>query len=191
MQTICDKLKQLGGEFKEEYGRPLVIVVDDVNKLVQFEDYRGQFKVLDTVHLDYLQNCARRLANSGKVRFMFIDSAGVALQRLQQRTGAKIRMVEIQIPDVSKEQAKGFLQQGLSKTNMSVDKIYEQLTGGRLILLYRVIELVHIERLKTFDVRHNYRRNEVRQSAALWSQCEEIYIWQRLKGKIDEVYNYH
>ena len=58
MQTICDKLKQLGGKFKEEYGRPLVIVVDDVNKLVQFEDYRGQFKVLDTVHLDYLQNCA-------------------------------------------------------------------------------------------------------------------------------------
>ena len=151
MQTICDKLKQLGGKFKEEYGRPLVIVVDDVNKLVQFEDYGGQFKVLDTVHLDYLQNCAKRLANSGKVQFMFIDSAGVALKRLRQRTGAETRMVEIQIPDVSKEQAKGFLQQGLGKTNMSVDKIYEQLTGGRLILLYRVKKLVHLERLKTFE----------------------------------------
>ena len=138
-------------EYEEEYGRPLVIVVDDVNKLVQFEDYGGQFKVLDTMHLDYLQNCARRLANSGSVQFMFIDSAGVALQRLQQRTGAKTRMVEIQIPDVSKEQAKGFLQQGLSKTNMSVDKIYEQLTGGRLIILYRVILLVHLKRLKTFE----------------------------------------
>ena len=86
---------------------------------------------------------------------MFIDSAGVALQRLQQRTGAKTRMVQIRIPDVSKEQAKGFLQQGLGKTNMSVDKIYEQLTGGRLIMLYRVIELVHLERLKTFEDLYN------------------------------------
>ena len=34
---------------------------------------------------------------------------------------------------------------------MSVDKIYEQLTGGRLILLYRVKKLVHLERLKTFE----------------------------------------
>ena len=150
MQTICDKLDQLGGKFKEEYGRPLVIVVDDVNKLVEFEDYRDQFKVLDTTCLDYLQNCARRLANDGSVQFMFIDSAGVALQRLQQRTGEKTRMVEIQIPDVSKEQAKAFLQQGLGKTNMSVDKIYEQLTGGRLLMLYRVIELVHIG-LQTFE----------------------------------------
>ena len=151
MQTICDKLNQLGEKFKEEYGRPLVIVVDDVNKLVRFEDYRCQFKVLDTMHLDYLQNCTRRLANSGSVQFMFIDSTGVALQRLQQRTGEKTRMVEIQIPDVSKEQAKAFLQQGLGKTNMSVDKIYEQLTGGRIILMERVIGLVDIRRLKTFE----------------------------------------
>ena len=113
MEKLCDKLDQLGVKFRKEYGRPIVIVVGDVNKLVQFEDHHGQFKVLDAMHLDYLQDCARHLANSGSVRFMFIDSAGVALERLQQRTGAKTRMVQIQIPDVSKEQAKGFLQQGL------------------------------------------------------------------------------
>ena len=155
MEKLCDKLDQLGLKFRKEYGRPIVIVVDDVNELVQFEDHGGRFKLLDTMHLDYLQKCARFLANSGSVRFMFIDSAGVALQRLQQRTGAKTRMVQIRIPDVSKEQAKGFLQQGLGKTNMSVDKIYEQLTGGRLIMLYRVIELVHLERLKTFEDLYN------------------------------------
>ena len=155
MEKLCDKLDQLGVKFRKEYGRPIVIVVDDVNELVQFEDHHGQFKVLDTMHLDDLQKCARFLANSGSVRFMFIDSAGVALQRLQQRTGAKTRMVQIRIPDVSKEQAKGFLQQGLGKTNMSVDKIYEQLTGGRLIMLYRVIELVVRERLKTFEDLYN------------------------------------
>ena len=155
MEKLCDKLDQLGLKFRKEYGRPIVIVVDDVNELVQFEDHSGRFKLLDTMHLDYLQKCARFLANSGSVRFMFIDSAGVALQRLQQRTGAKTRMVQIRIPDVSKEQAKGFLQQGLGKTNMSVDKIYEQLTGGRLIMLYRVIELVHLERLKTFEDLYN------------------------------------
>ena len=151
MEKLCDKLDQLGVKFRKEYGRPIVIVVDDVNELVQFEDHGGRFKLLDTMHIDYLQKCARFLANSGSVRFMFIDSAGVALQRLQQRTGAKTRMVHIRIPDVSKEQAKGFLQQGLGKTNMSVDKIYEQLTGGRLIMLYRVIELVVREKLKTFE----------------------------------------
>ena len=151
MEKICNKLNQLGGKFRKEYHRPLVIVVDDVNKLLKFEDYRGQFKMLDTMHLDYLQDCARRLANSGSVRFMFIDSAGVALQRLRQRTGEETRMSEIQIPDISKEQAKGVLQQGLGKTNMSVDKIYEQLTGGRLILLHKVIDLVKQERLKTFE----------------------------------------
>ena len=115
MEKICDKLDQLGGKFRKEYGRPLVIVVDDVNKLIRFEDYRGRFKVLDTMHLDYLQDCARCLANSGSVQFMFIDSAGVALQRLRERTGEETRMVQIQIPDVSKEQAKGFLQQGLGR----------------------------------------------------------------------------
>ena len=151
MEKICLKLNQLGGRFQEEYGRPLVIVVDDVNKLVQFEDHHGQFKLLDSMHLDYLQDCARHLANSGSVQFMFIDSAGVALRRLQQRTGARTRMSEIRIPDVSKEQAKDFLQQGLCKTNMSVDKIYEQLTGGRLILLRYVIQLVDLKRVKTFE----------------------------------------
>ena len=151
MEKICLKLKQLGLKFRKEYGRPIVIVVDDVNKLIKFEDQGGQFKLLDTMHLDDLQDCARHLANSGSVQFMFIDSAGVALERLRQRTGAKTRMSEIRIPDVSKEQAKDFLQQRLSKTNMSVDKIYEQLTGGRLILLHKVIDLVVREKLKTFE----------------------------------------
>ena len=151
MEKICLKLKQLGKKFKKEYGRPIVIVVDDVNELVQFEDHGVQFKLLDTMHLDDLQKCARHLANSGSVQFMFIDSAGVALERLRQRTGARTRMSEIRIPDVSKEQAKDFLQQGLGKTNMSVDKIYEQLTGGRLILLRKVIDLVVREKLKTFE----------------------------------------
>ena len=125
--------------------------MDDVNKLIKFEDHGGQFKLLDTMHLDNLQDCARHVANSGSVRFMFIDSAGVALQRLRERTGAETRMSEIRIPDVSKEQAKDFLQQRLGKTNMSVDKIYEQLTGGRLILLHKVIDLVVREKLKTFE----------------------------------------
>ena len=151
MEKLCDKLDQLGVKFKKEYGRPIVIVVDDVNELVQFEDHGVQFKLLDTMHLDYLQKCARFLANSGSVQFMFIDSAGVALQRLRQRTGARTRMSEIRIPDISKEQAKDFLQQGLGKTNMSVDKIYEQLTGGRLILLRYEIQLVDLKRVKTFE----------------------------------------
>ena len=151
MEKICLKLKQLGLKFRKEYGRPIVIVVDDVNKLIKFEDHSGQFKLLDTMHLDDLQDCARHVANSGSVRFMFIDSAGVALKRLRQRTGAKTRMSEIRIPDISKEQAKDFLQQRLGKTNMSVDKIYEQLTGGRLILLHKVIDLVVREKLKTFE----------------------------------------
>ena len=151
MEKLCDKLDQLGVKFRKEYGRPIVIVVDDVNKLIKFEDHGGQFKLLDTMLLDNLQDCARHLANSGSVRFMFIDSAGVALQRLRERTGAETRMSEIQIPDVSKEQAKDFLQQRLGKTNMSVDKIYEQLTGGRLILLHKVIDLVVREKLKTFE----------------------------------------
>ena len=155
MEKLCDKLDQLGLKFRKEYGRPIVIVVDDVNKLIKFEDHGGQFKLLDTMLLDNLQDCARHVANSGSVRFMFIDSAGVALQRLQQRTGAKTRMSEIRIPDVSKEQAKDFLQQRLSKTNMSVDKIYEQLTGGRLILLHKVIDLVVREKLKTFEDLYN------------------------------------
>ena len=151
MEKICLKLKRLGLKFRKEYGRPIVIVVDDVNKLIKFEDHGGQFKLLDTMHLDDLQDCARHVANSGSVRFMFIGSAGVALQRLRERTGAETRMSEIQIPDVSKEQAKDFLQQRLGKTNMSVDKIYEQLTGGRLILLHKVIDLVVREKLKTFE----------------------------------------
>ena len=151
MWKICVKLDQLGVKFRKEYGRPIVIVVDDVNKLIKFEDHGGQFKLLDTMLLDDLQDCARHLANSGSVQFMFIDSAGVALQRLRERTGAETRMSEIQIPDVSKEQAKDFLQQRLGKTNMSVEKIYEQLTGGRLILLHKVIDLVVREKLKTFE----------------------------------------
>ena len=154
METICDRLKQLGGKLKEEYGRPLVIVVDDVNKLIQFEDFRypGQFKVLDTMDLDYLQSCARRLANSGSVQFMFIDSGGVALPRLRHRFGFKQGWSRLKFQTSPKSKPKAFYNKdSVLKTNMSVDKIYEQLTGGRLILLYRIIALVHLKRLKTFE----------------------------------------
>lgn len=93
---------------------------------------------MDTSQLESLQNCANDLAHRRVVKFVFVDSGGLAVRSLRQRAGRWARMVEIDVPDVTEHQAKQFLQQALSMTNISVSRTYEELTGGRLELLHLV-----------------------------------------------------
>ena len=152
---ICHKLQSLGKRFRSEFNMPVLIVIDDVDKLVKSEIQKGVVAMTSTKLLDTLQDCAKDLGNANGnanvVRFVFVDSEGFARRRLVQRTGRMTRMQEIYVPDVTEDQARQFLGGFLNGTSISVNKTYRELTGGRIILLHQVKDLVEIMGVKSYD----------------------------------------
>lgn len=157
---ICVKLLDLGQQFRKMFGRPVVIALDDVDSLIDFEEEHYKFKLVNTAQLDALQDCAKRLADERVVTFVFIDGAGMTTTRFRQRTGRATRMREILIADIIEQQAKDYLHAVLDGTKISINKTYWELTGGRLQLLHEVNQLVNSE-VESYEGLYDEIRNEV------------------------------
>jgi hypothetical protein len=136
-----EDLAAAAAAFKDEHGRPMVLVFDSVDRLA-----KGAPEFLA-----FLQDFAKDCADKGNLRIVFITSDGSALPLLMSRSSwSRAKKPPFEVGEISDEDAIGYLK------NRGVDqelaeKIVKNITGGLFIMLNDFVSN-HQEGMKYDDI---------------------------------------
>ena len=115
------KLVGLAKWFKAKHKRPMLLVIDNVNKLAQH----------DPSALESLRSFAKSMADERLIRVIFVTSDGLAPKQLKE--GNRSRMETVEMQDITLEQAKTLLRNTVEKASDElINRVVCELTGGRI-----------------------------------------------------------
>jgi len=127
MELLMEQLKQAAKSFKAKHGRPLVLVLDDINRLLDMEKSK--------IVLKELQNMAKDFADSGDGCFVFLTSEGKAFHYLKDQSPSSRMAPPIEFSDFLKPEAFEFLKKQGVTDPAQQEAIYNLVNGRPIDLL--------------------------------------------------------
>ncbi|RHZ70686.1 hypothetical protein Glove_268g16 [Diversispora epigaea] len=122
--------KRIGVLYKEKYGKPPVIIYDNISLLIP--EYSNV--------LDYLQDHAKENADKRKYIAVFVSSEGSVPWRMERRSAwSRADIPVIEIGDLSKEESMEYLISIRKIKPEEAEKLYD-LVGGRILNLKSVAD---------------------------------------------------
>ena len=142
--TFDDTINLLNGVIKtkamdyfKDNGHRFVLIIDEANRIL---DSKTGLKDLHS-----LQRHMKRAADiMGGIHFILVDSAGVLVSRLREKSACSRMNVE-EIQDPSRNEAEDLMRRALADrtdTKINISQVYEKVTGGRLILIWEAVEYI-------------------------------------------------
>ena len=124
-------------DYHKNAGHRFVLIIDEANLILDSET--------GLKDLHSLQRHMKRAADTkGGIRFILVDSAGVLVSRLRDRSAGSRMHVE-EIHDLSRDAAEDLMRRALAlstDTKINISQVYEKVTGGRLILIWEAVEYI-------------------------------------------------
>ena len=128
-------IKTKAMDYFKDNGHRFVLIIDEANRIL---DSKTGLKDLHS-----LQRHMKRAADiMGGIHFILVDSAGVLVSRLREKSACSRMNVE-EIHDLSRDAAEDLMGRALAlstDTKINISQVYEKVTGGRLILIWNAVE---------------------------------------------------
>ena len=134
---LNEVIETKAGDYHKNAGHRFVLIIDEANLILDSEfGLKG---------LHSLQRHMKLAADTkGGIRFILVDSAGVLVSRLRDRSAGSRMHVE-EIHDLSRDAAEDLMRRALAlstDTKINISQVYEKVTGGRLILIWEAVEYI-------------------------------------------------
>ena len=134
---LNEVIETKAGDYHKNAGHRFVLIIDEANLILDSET--------GLKDLHSLQRHMKLAADTkGGIRFILVDSAGVLVSRLRDRSAGSRMHVE-EIHDLSRDAAEDLMRRALAdRTDMKINisQVYEKVTGGRLILIWKAVEYI-------------------------------------------------
>ena len=124
-------------DYFKNAGHRFVLIIDEANRILHSKT--------GLKDLHSLQRHMKRAADiMGGIHFILVDSAGVLVSRLREKSACSRMDVE-EIQDLNRDAAEDLMGRALAdRTDMKINisQVYEKVTGGRLILIWEAVEYI-------------------------------------------------